>query len=162
MVQRTTRSRRLAWCQFQGQLWQRQWVCLFFVSFLWLRWATSDVWRKNGHLRALEAQHLNMTCSWTLPSFTLTEGTAGLTMDCRVGLRWYFCCGCPNSKTRLVLNFSSKKSGVVFSYFFEKSKNELVQPKTMFLAILAKNWSRSTTCKRFRNIRAYNLFVATS
>ena len=46
-----------------------------------------------------------------------------------------FCCGCPISKLRPVLDFSSKKSGVVF---FKNLKNELVRPKMMFLAILAK------------------------
>ena len=59
-------------------------------------------------------------------------------------VRWHFCCGCPISKPRQVLDFSSKKSGVDFFFnFFEKSKNELVRPKTAFLAILAKNWSFS-------------------
>ena len=58
-------------------------------------------------------------------------------MDCRLGLHWHFRCGCPISKPRPVLDFSSKKSGVVF-YLFEKSKNELARPKMVFLAILAK------------------------
>ena len=65
--------------------------------------------------------------------------TAGLAMDCRVSLRWHLCCGCSNSKPRPVLDFSSKKSGVIFFNFFEKSKNVLLRPKTMFSAIFAKN-----------------------
>ena len=76
------------------------------------------------------------SCQYIAP----TRATSGLTMDCRVSLRWHFCCGCPISKPRPVLGFSSNKSGVVFCYFFEKSKNELVRPKMMFLAILAKIW----------------------
>ena len=64
--------------------------------------------------------------------------TAGLAKDCRVGLRWHFRCGCPISKPRPVLDFSSKKSGVVFFRFSEKSKNELVRPKMMFWRILGK------------------------
>ena len=38
------------------------------------------------------------------------SSTAGLVIDCRVGLHWHFCCGCPNSKPRPVLDFSSKKT----------------------------------------------------
>ena len=41
--------------------------------------------------------------------------TAGLAMDCRVGLRWHFCCGCPISKPRPVLDFSSKNHRSFFS-----------------------------------------------
>ena len=63
--------------------------------------------------------------------------TAGLAMDCRVGLRWYFRYDCPISKPRPVLGFSSKNQGPFF-FFFKKSKNELVRPKTMVLGILAK------------------------
>ena len=55
-----------------------------------------------------------------------------------MGLHWHFRCGCPIPKPRPVLDFSSKKSGVVYFDFFEKSKNELVWPKMMFLVILAK------------------------
>ena len=62
---------------------------------------------------------------------------AELAKDCRVGLRWHVCCGCPISKLRPVLGFSSKNHGSFFK-FFEKSKNELVRPKIVFLAILAK------------------------
>ena len=40
--------------------------------------------------------------------------TAGLTMDCRVGLHWHFHCYCLISKPRPVLDFSSKKSMFVF------------------------------------------------
>ena len=43
--------------------------------------------------------------------------TTGLAMDCGVGLRWHFHCGCPFSKPRPVLDFSSEKSGVVFIFF---------------------------------------------
>ena len=39
-----------------------------------------------------------------------------------------FCCGCPISKPRLVLGFSSKNQGLLYFIFFEKSKNELVRP----------------------------------
>ena len=69
-----------------------------------------------------------------------TEGlrsSSTLAMVFRVGLRWHFCCGCPILKSRPALDFSSKKSGVVF-FSPEKLKNELVRPKTMFLVILAK------------------------
>ena len=41
-------------------------------------------------------------------------------------------------KTKTSFGFLIKKSGVVFFNLFEKSKNELVRPKMMFLAILAK------------------------
>ena len=68
----------------------------------------------------------------------IKKATAGLAMDCRVGLRWYFPCGCPISQPIPVLDFSSKKIRGRFFNFFLKSKNELVRPKTMFLAILAK------------------------
>jgi len=43
-------------------------------------------------------------------------------MDCRVGLRWHFRCGYPNSKPRPVLNFSSKKSGIFFLFFRKVEK----------------------------------------
>ena len=78
--------------------------------------------------------------------------TAGLVMDCRVGLRWYFRCGCPISKPGPVLGFSSKKSGVIF-IFFEKLKNELVRPKKVFLAILAKIRSFSDNHDTIANSR---------
>ena len=45
--------------------------------------------------------------------------TAGLAMDCRVGLRWYFRYDCPISKPRPVLGFSSKNQG---SFFLRKVK----------------------------------------
>ena len=48
--------------------------------------------------------------------------TARLAMDCRVGLRWHFCCGCPISKPRPDLGFSSKKSGVIFLFFWKVKK----------------------------------------
>ena len=43
-----------------------------------------------------------------------------------------------NFKTKTSFGFLIKKSGVDFFHFFEKSKNELVRPKMMFLAVLAK------------------------
>ena len=43
----------------------------------------------------------------------------------------------PNSKTRPVLDLSSKK--LFFFNFPEKLKTELARPKMVFLAILAKN-----------------------
>ena len=46
-------------------------------------------------------------------------------------------------KTKTSFGFLTKKSGCLFFTFFVKSKNELVRPKTMFLAILAKIWSFS-------------------
>ena len=58
-------------------------------------------------------------------------------------LRWHFRCICLISKPRPVLDVSSKNQGSFFNNFFEKSKNELVQTKTMFWAILAKIWSFS-------------------
>ena len=48
--------------------------------------------------------------------------TAGFVMDCRVGLRWHFYCGCLISKSRPVLDFLSKESGVVFFVFSSKSQ----------------------------------------
>ena len=42
-------------------------------------------------------------------------------------------------KTKTSFEFLIKKNqGSLFFYFFEKSKNELVRPKMMFLVILAK------------------------
>ena len=82
---------------------------------------------------------LNITT--TAETFLLTQCqiyTAGLTGGCRVSLCWQFCCGCPISKPRPVLDFLSKNQGSFFFYFLEKSKSELVRPKTMFLAIVAK------------------------
>ena len=54
--------------------------------------------------------------------------TTGLAMDCRVGLLTH-------SDKFLI---SHKKKSGVFFYLSEKSKNEVVRPKMMFLAILAK------------------------
>ena len=48
--------------------------------------------------------------------------TAGLAMDCRVGLRWHFRCGCPISKPRPVLDFSSKNRGSFFLIFSKSRK----------------------------------------
>ena len=39
-------------------------------------------------------------------NFLVQSSTAGLAMDCRVGLSWYFRCGCPISRPRPVLAFS--------------------------------------------------------
>ena len=75
------------------------------------------------------------TYIWWLIGFR-QRTTAGLAMDYRVGLRWHFHCGCPISKPRPFLDFSSKKSGVIF--FSKSRKNKLIRPKTMFLVILAK------------------------
>ena len=69
--------------------------------------------------------------------WVVKSNTAGLAMDCRVGLRWHFCSGFPISNPRSVLDFLSKNQGSFF-YFFEKLNNELVQPKIVLLAILAK------------------------
>ena len=41
-------------------------------------------------------------------------------------------------KTKTSFGFPIKKLSGRFLYFFEKTKNELVRPKAMFLAILAK------------------------
>ena len=41
-------------------------------------------------------------------------------------------------KTKTSFGFLIKKIRRRFFYFFQKSKNELVRPKTMFLVILAK------------------------
>ena len=54
-----------------------------------------------------------LPCEPSSPILSLTTAPHPY-MDCRVGLRWHFCCGCPNSKPRPVLDFSSKKSGVIF------------------------------------------------
>ena len=45
----------------------------------------------------------------------IKHGIAGLTMDCRVGLHWLFCCGC---KTKTSFGFLVKKRG----RFFRKVK----------------------------------------
>ena len=63
--------------------------------------------------------------------------TARLAMDCRVGIHWHFRCGCPNSKPRPVLDFSSKKSGFVF-FFSESQKKSSYGQNRCFLAISAK------------------------
>ena len=62
---------------------------------------------------------LFMLLSTWLAQFNVQYHTAGLARDCRVGIRWHFRYGCPISKPRSVLDFSSKKSGVVF---FSKSR----------------------------------------
>ena len=62
--------------------------------------------------------------------------TAGLATDCRLGLRWNFCCRCPNSKPRQVLESSLKSTWDMYFRFFRKSQNELVWPCMVFLAIL--------------------------
>ena len=41
--------------------------------------------------------------------------TALLVMDCKEGLRWHFCCGCPIKKTKTSLWFLIKNKGVFFS-----------------------------------------------
>ena len=84
------------------------------------------------------------------------NSTAGLAMDWRVGLRWHFCCSCPNSKPRPVFDFSSKNQGSFFN-FFKKWKNELVRPKMMFLAILARIWSFSDNSDTLANSRLTNI-----
>ena len=58
--------------------------------------------------------YMHFYAHFILHMMCYTCDTAGLVMNCRVGLRWHFCCGCPISKPRLILDFSSKKSGVVF------------------------------------------------
>ena len=45
-------------------------------------------------------------------------------MDCRVGLRWNFRCGCPISKLRLVLDFSSVWQTRDIFRVFEEKKND--------------------------------------
>ena len=88
---------------------------------------------------------------WT--PWTHTKGglsrfiTAGLTKDCRVGLRWTFCCGCPISKSRPVLDSLSKLQRLSLWIFWdiEKSKNELVWAKMMFFSNIASRtnlWPR--------------------
>ena len=74
-----------------------------------------------------------------------------------MGLRWYFRCGCPISKPRLVWGFSSKNQGSIFS----KSESELVWPQMMFLAILAKNRWFSDNSDMLANSRltSVELFV---
>ena len=61
-------------------------------------------------------------------------------------------------KTKTSFGFLIKKIRGRFFYFFEKSKNELVRSKMMFLAILEKidRFPIIAICKRFRNIRAYD------
>ena len=138
------------------------WVVTWLVIFV-QKMMTDSGWKQNQ--RPAQSPHLWHVCDYWLGEFVLSwvvlriidqtflatiqndtfsrrcwvalrRNTAGLTMDCRVGLRWHLHCGCPISKPRSVLGFSSKKSRVV--YFFEKSKNEIVRPKMVFLVILAK------------------------
>ena len=91
-------------------------------------------------------------------------GTAGLARDCRVDLRWRFCCGCPISRPRPVFDFSRKKTGS-FLYFPEMSKSKLVWPKYMqcFWQIQRKIDGSPIIAmrKRIRVIRSYNQFVPT-
>ena len=67
-----------------------------------------------------------------------SKATAELAMDCRVDLRWYFRCGCPIQKSRPFLGFPTKNQGSFFNSFVKSRKHELVRPKIVFLAILAK------------------------
>ena len=106
-----------------------------------------------------------MTCSWTLPSFTLTEGTAGLAMDCRVGLRWYFLLWLSKFKNKISFGFLIKKIRGRFFLLFSKSrKMSSCGQKRCFTRFQRKfdRFQIISICKQFRNIRAYNLFVATS
>ena len=68
------------------------------------------------------------------------EMQLNLAMDCiGVGLRWPFLLWLSHFKTKTSFGFLTKKSGVIFLYLsFEKSENELVRPKMVFLVILAK------------------------
>ena len=63
-------------------------------------------------------------------------------------------------KIKTSFGFLIKKSGVLFLIFFETSKNELVQPKTMFLAIQRKfdRFPIIAICRQFRNIRAHSQY----
>ena len=88
--------------------------------------------------------------------------TAGLAMDCRVGLRWHFRCGCPISKPRPVLDFSSKNRGSFFN-FCEKSKNELEGPKIMSFWQFRWKFDGSPIlgiCKWIYVLREYIQFVS--
>ena len=57
----------------------------------------------------------------------LKPPTAGLASDCRMGLRWYFCCRCPISKLKPVMDSSAQITQDMYFGFF-KSQNELVWP----------------------------------
>ena len=48
--------------------------------------------------------------------------TAGLVIDCRLGLPQHFCCGCPISNPRPVLGFSAQTTCSMFFEFFRKVK----------------------------------------
>ena len=99
----------------------------------WFQWEDVlgylPVWSVNTFMA--KSSFVAKTCPWchAVCIWILTLGlhpptqpvaTAGLAMDCRVGLRWYFRCGCPNSKQRSVLDSSSKNQGSFF--VFSKSQ----------------------------------------
>ena len=67
--------------------------------------------------------------------------TAVLAMYCRMGLCWHFRCDCPILNQDQLWVSHQKNQGSIFLICSKKSKNELVRPKTVFLAILAKKWS---------------------
>ena len=85
--------------------------------------------------------------SWWV-RFPAKSTTAGLTKDCRVGLRWHFRCRCPISKPRPFWGYSSNTTGVIFFLNFS------VNPQNGLVWLLfviwcfpdnfrSKNWSSS-------------------
>ena len=78
--------------------------------------------------------------------------TAGLTNDCRVNLGWYFAVAVRFQNQDQFWISDQKLQGLIF-LFLEQSKNELLWPKMMFLATLAKKWWFSNHSDTFANLR---------
>ena len=82
----------------------------------------------------------------------VTVCTAGLAKDCRVGLRWHFCCGCPISKPRPVLDSSSKTTQAMC---FRFSKNQK-------MSSFGKKWCFGDFASRIDLLREYRVLAITS
>ena len=79
----------------------------------------------------------NAFCPGRGPGSFCIGNTAGLAMDCRVGLHWHFRCGCLILKPRPVLDFSPKKSCFLI---YSKSQKWARTAENDVFKILAKNW----------------------
>ena len=112
---------------FQGVLGT---ICALWADFFWM---SRNYWTRTTCV--------NLVCAYIF-SIILQESvtyTSGLAMDCRVSLRWHFCCGCQISKPRPILDFPSKNQGSFFQFFLRKVKKWARTTKNDVFGEFSKN-----------------------
>ena len=98
------------------------WRLHLTAGYICMRSKRNGSQRNGGHQCSHPGWLYNSNVRWNSTVATLggTKSTTGLAKNCRMGLRWYFRCGCPISKPRPLFDFSSKTTWVFFFWKIKK------------------------------------------